>query len=230
MKYFSLLLTVILLNSAMSCNTTRSGNVQESAKEEKVSHEKPSQERLASLSKAYFAAGCFWCVEAIFESVRGVEEVVSGYAGGSKKDANYKAVSAGVTDHAEAVEIYYDPAVIDYRTLLTVLFGSHDPTTLNRQGPDSGRQYRSSIFYQNEEERQVAETIIKELDAQKIYSKKIVTEVVPFDAFYPAEDYHQDYERLNPNQPYVKGVSIPRLNRFKAKYPELLKEGEHLDH
>lgn len=180
------------------------------------------------LSKAYFASGCFWCVEAIFESVNGVGEVVSGYAGGDASDANYSDVSAGITDHTESVMVYYDPDIIDYKTLLVVFFGSQDPTSLNRQGPDRGRQYRSSVFYQSEAEKSLAESYIEELDAQKIYSKKIVTEVVPFEAFYPAEAYHQDYEERNPNQGYVKAVSVPRLNKFKAKYPELLKAGHHV--
>ncbi len=189
---------------------------------------KPTTEELQSLSKAYFASGCFWCVEAIFESVEGVSEAVSGYSGGTTKNPTYQAVSSGQLKHAEAVEVYYDPQVVSYETLVKVFFGSHDPTTLNRQGPDRGPQYRSALFYQNDSERQIAEAYLKELTDSQAYSSPIVTEVVPFDIFYPAEDYHQDYERRNPDNRYVRGVSIPRLNRFKAKFPDLLKtEGGH---
>ena len=176
-------------------------------------------------SRAYLASGCFWCVEAIFESLLGVEEVISGYAGGKAEDANYQKVAAGLTDHTETVEIYYDSTIISYRTLLQVFFDSHDPTTLNRQGPDRGRQYRSAIFYMNAIEKEIAEDYIKTLEALGSFPKgSITTELSPFTAFYPAEDYHQDYERLNPNQPYIRNVSIPRLKKFQAKHPELLKE------
>lgn len=183
----------------------------------------PVEKDLTGLSKAYFASGCFWCVEAIFESVEGVEEVISGYAGGKKGTANYRAVSSGLTQHAEAVEVYYNPEVVSYETLLIVFFGSHDPTTLNQQGPDRGPQYRSAIFYASEEEKSQAEVYIEKINDSQ-FGGNIVTEVVPFEAFYEAEDYHQDYEAKNPNQPYVRAVSIPRLKRFQAKFPKLLKK------
>ena len=182
------------------------------------------EQDLSKYSKAVFASGCFWCVEAVFESVEGVAEVISGYAGGSAEDANYSDVSAGRTKHAESVEVYYDPKVVSYETLLKVFFGSQDPTTLNRQGPDAGTQYRSTIFYQNENEKLASEQYIAKLTAEKIFDAPITTTLEPLDKFYPAEDYHQDYERLNPNQPYIRSVSVPRLNRFKSKYPELLKK------
>ncbi|RMG21591.1 MAG: peptide-methionine (S)-S-oxide reductase [Bacteroidetes bacterium] len=184
-----------------------------------------SRQLPAGLSKAYFASGCFWCVEAIFESVKGVEEVISGYSGGEEENPTYELVSSGRTGHAEAVEVYYDSTVVSYETLLKVFFGSHDPTTPNQQGPDRGPQYRSVIFYQNETEKQLAEAYIRQLEESGAFPAKIVTEVVPFRAFYPAEDYHQDFEKKNPNQPYVRAVSIPRLKRFQQKFPELLKEG-----
>jgi peptide-methionine (S)-S-oxide reductase len=171
---------------------------------------------------AYFASGCFWCVEAIYESVIGVEEVISGYSGGKKENANYKAVSAGITNHAETIAVYYDSTKIDYATLVEVFFASHDPTTLNRQGPDRGRQYRSAIFFTSNEEKKLAEQRIKQLLKDKIF-ENITTEVVPFEAFYEAESYHQDYEKRNPKDPYVCRVSIPRLNAFRDKHPELLK-------
>ncbi len=171
---------------------------------------------------AYFASGCFWCVEAIFESVNGVGEVESGYSGGKMKNPTYELVSSGRTRHAEAVKVYYDSTIVSYTTLLTVFFDSHDPSTLNQQGPDRGPQYRSMIYYQNDREKELAENYITNALLNKKF-KKITTEVVPFDVFYKAEGYHQDFEKRNPNQGYVRAVSIPRLNKFKAKHPELLK-------
>lgn len=184
-------------------------------------------EELEGYSKAYFASGCFWCVEAIFQSVKGVEEAISGYSGGKIKNPSYRLVSSGGTRHAEAVEVYYDPEVVSYETLVKVFFGSHDPTTPNRQGPDRGPQYRSMIYYLNDSEKAIAEKAIADLTASNVWPNPIVTEVVPFEIFYVAEAYHQEYEALHPNQPYVRSVSIPRLNRFKAKFPELLKEEAH---
>ncbi|MFD0963400.1 peptide-methionine (S)-S-oxide reductase MsrA [Pseudofulvibacter geojedonensis] len=174
------------------------------------------------LEKAYFAAGCFWCVEAIFESVNGVEEVISGYAGGTQKNPTYQKVSYGLTDHAEAVEVIYDPKKVSFKTLVEVFYGSHDPTTLNRQGPDKGKQYRSIAFYSNEKEEVTINMLTKELN-QSTFDGKIVTQIQQIETFYKAEDYHQNYERLNPENPYVQNVSIPRLNRFKKKFPHLLK-------
>jgi peptide-methionine (S)-S-oxide reductase len=177
------------------------------------------------IQKAYFASGCFWCVEAIFESVHGVEEVISGYSGGEAKDANYDAVSAGYTKHAESVEVYYDPKVIDYKTLVKVFFGSHNATTLNRQGPDFGKQYRSIVFYQTEEEHQIVTDFIERMYLDGgLPQGTITTEVVPFKAFFPAEPYHQNYEKLHPDDDYIRGVSLPRLHSFKSNYPELLKK------
>ena len=178
---------------------------------------------LDNYSVAYFASGCFWCVEAVFEAVTGVEEAVSGYAGGSASDATYSKVSAGITNHAESVAVYYDPAVVSYETLLVVFFDSHDPSTLNRQGPDYGRQYRSAIFYTSEDEKTAANDYINEQLAQKKFSQ-ITTEVVPFESFYEAEDYHQDYKLKNPDNSYVKAVSNPRFEAFAKKHPELLKK------
>lgn len=191
-----------------------------------TSFEKPQQD-LSGYETAYFASGCFWCVEAIFESVKGVEEVVSGYAGGTEKNPTYEAVSYGKTSHAEAVEIYYDPEVISFFELVQVFFGSHDPTTLNRQGPDRGPQYRSIAFYNNEEEQKIILAYMQALRDNGVYDRPIVTEVTPFSKFYKAEDYHQDYERKNPNNPYIRNVSIPRLERFKKNFPEYLKEEAH---
>lgn len=177
---------------------------------------------LSGLHKAYFASGCFWCVEAIYESVEGVEEAVSGYSGGKIKNPTYQLIGTGSTRHAETVLVYYDSTKVDFPTLLKVFFGSHDPTTKDRQGPDRGPQYRSIAFYQNAAEKQMIEDYIKEIKGD--FDGKISTDVTAFEKFWEAEAYHQNYERLNPNQPYVRGVSIPRLLKFQEKYPELLKE------
>ena len=186
----------------------------------------PNEVLQEGLKKAYFASGCFWCVEAIYESVRGVSEVYSGYAGGFTKNPNYNQIGTGRTGHAEAVEVLYDPKVVSYSTLVQVFFGSHDPTTPNRQGPDYGSQYRSIAFYDSDQEREIIQNYITLLQEKEIFSKEIVTEIKPLDKFYYAEEYHQDYEKNNPNNPYVKQVSIPRLRKFQNLYPELLKE-EH---
>ncbi len=171
---------------------------------------------------AYFASGCFWCVEAVFESVKGVSEVESGFAGGSEETATYRQVSSGTTQHAESVKIYYDSTVVSYETLLKVFFASQDPTTPNRQGPDIGTQYRSVIFYTNAREKKLAEDYIAQLLAEKQFPR-ITTQVVPFSGFYLAEDYHQNYVKNHPNDGYVQSVSIPRIREFQDKHPELLK-------
>jgi len=171
---------------------------------------------------AYFASGCFWCVESIYENLKGVGEVNSGYSGGKTINPTYREVMSGLTGHAEAIEVIYDPNVISYETLVNVFFGSHDPTTLNRQGPDSGTQYRSIAFYKNFNEKEIIENAIKKLIETKTYYK-ITTEVKKFNKFYVAEDYHQDYKKKNPYNPYIMNVSAPRINKFKMKYPELIK-------
>jgi peptide-methionine (S)-S-oxide reductase len=172
-------------------------------------------------AKAYFASGCFWCVEAIYESLKGVVEVINGYSGGFTKNPTYELSNTGLTGHAEAVEVIYDPNKIDFKTLVDVYFASQDPTQVNGQGPDRGSQYRSIIFYQNEAQKQII------LNKKNALSEKlkvsIAAEVYPFQKFWIAEDYHQNYERLHPNNSYVRNVSIPRLNRFKQKFPHLLK-------
>ncbi|SDU04146.1 peptide-methionine (S)-S-oxide reductase [Polaribacter sp. Hel1_33_78] len=175
---------------------------------------------------AYFASGCFWCVEAIFESVKGVEEAVSGYAGGHTLNPTYKSIGTGNTGHSETVAVYYNPTKVSFETLVTVYFGSHDPTTVNGQHPDYGSQYRSIAFYSNDKEKNIIENTIYKLN-KDIYKGKIATEVIQHTKFYEAEEYHQDFERRNPNQGYVKAVSVPRLNKFKKKFPELLKKNGH---
>lgn len=175
---------------------------------------------------AYFASGCFWCVEAIFESVKGVEEAVSGYAGGFTLNPTYEKIGTGKTGHAETVAVYYNPKIVSFNTLVDVFFGSHNPTTVNGQHPDYGSQYRSIAFFKTTEEKAVIEKTISMLNST-IYDGKIATEVLELKKFYKAEEYHQDFEKRNPNQSYVKAVSIPRLNKFKKKFPTLLKKEKH---
>ena len=172
---------------------------------------------------AYFASGCFWCVEAIFESIEGVSEVFSGYAGGHTNNPTYQSIGTGRTGHAEAVAVFYDPEKVSFKTLVDVFFGSHDPTTKNGQYPDYGSQYRSIAFYTNNEEKRIIESAIEKLN-KEVYKGSIVTEVTPHTIFYKAEEYHQNYEKRNPNDRYVRNVSIPRLQRFKKKFPKILKK------
>ena len=172
---------------------------------------------------AVFAEGCFWCSEHVFESVVGVDEAISGYTGGTVKNPSYEEVGLERTGHAESVAVFYDPAKVSYKELLTVFFASQDPTTPNQQGPDKGPSYRSIAFYSNATEKKLIEDKIKELTANKVFANPIVTEVRPVTDFYEAEEYHQDYVKQNPNQPYVKGVSIPRFNKFKKTYKGKLK-------
>jgi len=174
---------------------------------------------------AVFAGGCFWGVEAVFEHVKGVKSVVSGYSGGTKSTANYDTVSSGETDHAESVKVVFDPAKVTYQQLLFVFFSvAHDPTELNRQGPDVGRQYRSVIFYTTDEQRQLAVAFIDAVNKSKALSKPVVTEVVPFKAFYAAEEHHQDFIKKNPDYPYVVYNDLPKLEALKKKFPDLYKE------
>ena len=182
-------------------------------------------EQNKDIKVAYFASGCFWCVEAIFESVEGVEEAVSGYAGGETKNPTYRKIGTGTTGHSETVAVYYNPKKVTFETLVAVFFGSHNPTTKNGQHPDYGSQYRSIAFYQNDKEKEAIDKAIAYLN-KKFYKGKIVTEVTKFTKFYKAEEYHQNYERLHPENPYVQQVSIPRLNRFKKAFPYLLKKNK----
>lgn len=172
---------------------------------------------------ATLAAGCFWCVEAVFQRLQGVKEVQSGYTGGHVKNPSYKEVCKGTTGHAEACRIVYDPTKISFLQLLQVFFTTHDPTQLNQQGNDVGTQYRSAIFYHNEEQKQQALTVIRQLNEQKVYDKPIVTEVVPASTFYLAEDYHQNYYNLNSNQMYCRFVIQPKLEKLEKVFKDLMK-------
>jgi peptide-methionine (S)-S-oxide reductase len=171
---------------------------------------------------AVVAGGCFWGIQAVFQHVKGVISATSGYAGGSAKTAEYEVVSTGETGHAESVQIAYDPSQITYGELLRVFFSvAHDPTLLNRQGPDEGTQYRSVIFYGNDEQKRVAEAYIAQLDQAKVFRHRIVTQVAPLQAFYPAEAYHQNYAALHPNQPYIYYNDAPKVEHLRQEFPDL---------
>ncbi len=179
----------------------------------------------AGSATAVFAGGCFWGVQAVFQHTQGVLNAVSGYSGGDAATATYNQIGSGRTGHAEAVQITYDPKVISYGKLLQIYFSvAHDPTTLNRQGPDSGTQYRSAVFYQGAEQKKVTEAYIAQLDAAKAFPRKIVTQVAPLAAFYPAEAYHQDYATLNPNQPYIARFDLPKIANLKTTMPEVWRD------
>ena len=221
MKNIILLLAITL---CFSCQNTAQNQGQKNKTLQEVN---PVEVPLKNgKAKAYFASGCFWCVEAIYESVKGVDESISGYSGGHTKQPTYASSNTGKTGHAEAVEIIYDPKIVSFETLVDVYFLSQNITQVNGQGNDKGSQYRSIIFYQNDKQKQII------LNKKEALSKKlnvtIAAEVYPFQKFWIAEDYHQDYEKLHPNHPYIQNVSIPRLNRFKANFPkELLKNQNH---
>ncbi len=215
-------LSTLLIALLFSCQNTAQVNKKQ---QDVISAEPVSVKIKNGKARAYFASGCFWCVEAIYESVKGVEESISGYAGGHTKNPTYSSSNTGRTGHAEAVEIIYDPKIVSFETLVDVYFASQNVTQVNGQGNDRGPQYRSIIFYQNEEQKQI---ILKKKEAlAKKLSVKIAAEVYPFQKFWVAEDYHQDYEKLNPNNSYIRNVSVPRLNRFKAKFPKALLKDNH---
>src|ERR671939_1270715 len=180
--------------------------------------ENPSPTEIATL-----AGGCFWCLEAVFEELRGVQKVESGYSGGTVADPTYRQVCTGTTGHAEVVQVTFDPEVVSFREILEVFFTIHDPTTPNRQGADVGTQYRSAVFYHSPAQRETAEQVIAELTAAGVWDSPIVTEVVPHDTFYPAEDYHQDYFERNPYQPYCRAVVAPKVAKFRKHFLERLK-------
>lgn len=171
---------------------------------------------------ATFGAGCFWCIEAIFQDIKGVKKVVAGYAGGEIKNPTYREVCSGMTGHAEVIQVHFDPSVVDFEFLLEVFFTTHNPTTLNQQGADRGTQYRSTIMYHSEAQKEIAEQVKKDF-APTLWSDPIVTEIVPAGTFYPAEPYHQNYYKDNPGQPYCQIVINPKIRKFKAQYADRLK-------
>lgn len=214
-KLFLNFISLILL----SCGNATSNN---SATPENLVNADPVEVKSQDgLERAYFSSGCFWCVEAVYESVKGVKEAVSGYAGGEMANPTYE----NSDGHAETVEVIYDPEEISFETLVEVYFGSQDPTQVNGQGPDIGKHYRSIVFYQNENQKEIINKVKAEI--AKNYEEPIAAEILPFQKFWEAEAYHQNYEKNNPQNPYIQNVSIPRINRFKAKFPELLKEDAH---
>ena len=210
---------VIAVGCGVANSTTKTADLREIAPVE------PAGEPAKGTQTAVFAGGCFWGVEAVFEHVKGVKDVKSGYSGGDAKTADYDMVSGGDTGHAEAVIVTFDPAKVSYTQLLTVFFSvAHDPTQLNRQGPDIGTQYRSAIFYKDEDQKKLALAYIDAIDKSKALPKPVVTQVVPLVKFYEAEEYHQDYLVRNPKQPYIVAHDLPKLAALKEKFPELYKE------
>ena len=214
---------LIIILPILFCKLSSCQSPIKNSKQQAVINAKPVEVPIEnSIARAYFASGCFWCVEAIYESVIGVQESVSGYTGGFTKNPTYELSNTGRTGHSEAVEVYYDPKLVSFSTLLDVYFGSQNVAQVNGQGPDRGSQYRSIVFYQNETQKTLILNKISEIE--KLQNTKVAAEVYPFQKFWKAEAYHQNYERLHPNNPYVRNVSIPRLKRFKTKFPHLLKE------
>lgn len=212
------LLGFLLIAIPASCQSPNEQNKKIEAKAQKELT--PVQvETKDGLKRAYFASGCFWCVEAIYESLKGVEEAHAGYSGGTTKNPTYR----NHGDHAETIEVLYDPEILSYANLLTVYFDSQNSTQINGQGPDRGSAYRSIVFYQNKEEKSTIDYQIQ-LRNQSLGNGEVAAQVLPFQKFWIAEDYHQDYEKNNPNSSYIQNVSIPRLNKFKEKHPDLLKE------
>ncbi len=212
MRSPKLMLSLVLSLIVVSCQST--------AKQQEI---KKTIVNEGDLATAYFASGCFWCVEAIFESVIGVSEAVSGYAGGKEQNPTYRQVANGITGHTETVKVLYDPSKVSYEKLLVVYYGSHDPTTVNGQHPDYGKQYRSVIFYQNDEEKALAEKFKNTLGESGKYEKPIATQIVPFQKFWEAEEYHQDFYEKNPMQPYVFRVSRPKVEKVEKKFKDILK-------
>ena len=219
MKSFKSIIFFFVISLSFSCQNT----AQNTDKLVKVQNSDPVQVPVTDgKARAYFASGCFWCVEAVYESVSGVEEVINGYTGGHTKNPTYEGSNTGRTGHAEAVEVIYNPNAVDFATLVDVYFGSQNIFQVNGQGPDRGSQYRSIIFYQNDKQKDIIEK--KKSALGKEHNRKIAAEIYPFQKFWIAEDYHQNYERLHPNNRYIQGVSIPRLRKFQEKFPQLIKD------
>lgn len=207
------------VESKQQSTSTTSTTQEKSAKPKQVKKNKGA----GKLETATFGAGCFWCVEAVFKELKGVKTVESGYSNGTVPNPTYRQVCTGTTGHAEVVQIKYDPDVVSFETLLEVFWKTHDPTTLNRQGADTGTQYRSGVYYHSDEQKKLAEAIKKKLDEAGIWENPIVTEIVKADTFYKAEDYHQDYFELNGQQPYCRAVIVPKMEKFRKVFKDKLK-------
>ena len=221
LKYFY---HIVILVFTFSCKNQAQDNNKQLAQIDMNPVEVPQENEL---SKAYFASGCFWCAEAIYQSVKGVDEAISGYSGGHTENPTYKSSNTGMTGHAEAIEVIYNPKIVSFEDLVEVYFSTQDPTQFNGQGPDSGSQYRSIIFFQNNEQKTIAEK--KKEEWAKKLNTKIAAEIVPFQKFWIAEDYHQDFEKLNPNNSYIKNVSRKRLEMLNRSCPALIKRNESKD-
>lgn len=219
-KYYLLVLPLLFFQFFINCNE---GIINAQPKKESL---KKDEIKMDGIEKATFGSGCFWCTEAVFERVNGVMSVVSGYSGGSVENPTYEQVCTGKTGHAEVIQITYDPKIINYPELLEILWRTHDPTTLNRQGNDVGTQYRSVIFYHSEEQKKLAEEYRKKLDESGAWDKPIVTEIVQFKNFYKAEDYHQNYYENNPNQGYCAFVIAPKLEKFEKVFKDKLRDAK----
>ncbi len=221
MKKYIIVLATALITISGACKPSNEKNKEAEAMAQKETA--VQTEPVNGLERAYFASGCFWCVEAVYESVTGVKEAISGYSGGKMQNPTYE----NHGDNAESVEVIYDPAVVSFEQLLDVYFGSQNITQVNGQGPDNGSSYRSIIFYQNDEQKKIIEKKIAEI-TKTLDGGTVAAQVVPFQKFWDAEDYHQNYEKSHPENPYIQHVSIPRINKFKEKFPQLLKSaGTH---
>ena len=216
----------ILMISGASCQSKDNTTNQQRALKAQQTITPVEVAPINGLDRAYFASGCFWCVEAVYESLSGVKESISGYSGGHTQNPTYASSNTGRTGHAEAVEIIYNAQEIRFSDLVDVYFGSQNIEQVNGQGPDRGSQYRSIIFYQNQAQKDIIDSKIKELE-QTLGKGKVAAEVLPFEKFWEGESYHQNYERLNPSNPYIQNVSIPRLRKFQRKFPDLLKTKGH---
>lgn len=219
-------ITAILMISQASCQSKDNTTNQQRALKTQQTITPTQVAPIDGLDRAYFASGCFWCVEAVYESLKGVKESVSGYSGGHTQNPTYASSNTGKTGHAEAVEISYNAQEIQFSDLVDVYFGSQNIGQVNGQGPDRGSQYRSIIFYQNQIQKNIIEAKIKELE-QTLGQGYVAAQVLPFEKFWEGESYHQNYERLNPSNPYIQNVSIPRLRKFQKKFPDLLKTKGH---
>jgi peptide-methionine (S)-S-oxide reductase len=217
-KIMSFLLVPLLIFGNSACGLEKENGM------EMTNDTKPAAGSPENSKVATFGAGCFWCVEAVFQDLKGVHSVISGYSGGQVQNPTYEQVCSGTTGHAEVCQIFYDPKIITYSGLLEVFWQTHDPTTLNRQGADAGSQYRSVIFYHDEEQRRLAEATQKELSAAGVWKDPIVTEISPFEFLYKAEGYHQDYYSLNPNQPYCRLTILPKVEKVKKLFRDQLKK------
>lgn len=222
MRVLSVVFLMFIGLSAFNCS--QSNKLSNNQSNFTIPSDKMAEDTNVTLDTATFGAGCFWCVEAIFQNLKGVYSVESGYSGGTMEDPTYEQVCTGTTGHAEVARITFDPNVISFETLLNVFYRTHDPTTKDRQGADVGTQYRSAVFYNSEAQKETAERVKAEVEAAGVWSDPIVTEISPISNYYKAEDYHQDYYNNNPNKGYCSAVIYPKLKKFYEQFPDLIKD------